>query len=299
MDLSPARWGGEEHVILVTGASGFVGSHVIQQLLALGFRVRATVRNAKDLPKTKFLTDLPTAKHPLELFSADLTTPGSFDEAVAGCTHVIHTAAVVALTVDDPQTQMIDVTINGVKNILSACHKAKKAGTFQRYIHTSSIAAIVDGDHRIADDQHVFTEADNNVSASVANDPYSRSKFLSEQVINEFVSALPEDEKFSHCFINPGAIYGPLLNATQISGSPQIIRDLMTGVFPLIPGFIFPSVDVRDVATAHIRAALDVSLSGRFICVERSYWLREMITMCKAAGFDKVTSSRRTACRAS
>ncbi len=62
---------------MVTGASGFVGSHVVKQLLENGYRVRATVRNAKDDAKTKFLRDLvPNAKHPLELFSADLTTAG-------------------------------------------------------------------------------------------------------------------------------------------------------------------------------------------------------------------------------
>ena len=68
----------EDTIFVVTGASGFVGSHVIKQLLELGYRVRATVRNAQDEAKTKFLRELvPTAKHPLELFSADLTTPGS------------------------------------------------------------------------------------------------------------------------------------------------------------------------------------------------------------------------------
>ena len=69
----------DDSIVVVTGASGFVGSYIVRELLQLGYRVRATVRNAKDERKTKFLRDLvPDAKHPLELFSADLTTPGMY-----------------------------------------------------------------------------------------------------------------------------------------------------------------------------------------------------------------------------
>ena len=64
----------------------------------------------------------------------------------------------------------------------------------------------------------------------------------------------------------------------------------MTGVFPLIPNFSFPSVDVRDVAAAHIRAALDTKITGRNICIENTYSLKQITFMCKEAGFANVSS---------
>ncbi len=82
MDLSAK----DDSIVVVTGASGFVGSYVIKLLLEQGYKVRGTVRNAKDEKKVKFLREMvPSAKYPLELFSADLTTPGSsvvFHEAL-------------------------------------------------------------------------------------------------------------------------------------------------------------------------------------------------------------------------
>ena len=117
----------------------------------------------------------------------------------------------------------------------------------------------------------------------MAVDPYASSKYQSEVIIDEFVAALPAEARFSHVYINPGAIYGPLLNATHISGSPQLVRDLMTGTFPLVPAFSFGTVDVREVARAHISAMVHQELTGRFILVKDTYSLANISAIGKRA----------------
>jgi nucleoside-diphosphate-sugar epimerase len=84
-------------VVTVTGASGFIGSHIVKACLERGFTVHACVRD-KDAPKNAFLTELAGevgGGGRVVLFSADLTTPGAYDEAVMGADAVIHAAAQV------------------------------------------------------------------------------------------------------------------------------------------------------------------------------------------------------------
>ena len=81
-------------IVLVTGASGFLASHVVQQLLQQGrFRVRGTVRDKNREDKVKPLTELATANHPLELVAADLTKEDTWTDAVKGCSYVLHVAS--------------------------------------------------------------------------------------------------------------------------------------------------------------------------------------------------------------
>ena len=82
-------------VVLVTGASGFIGSHLIKELQTQGkYAVRGTVRSTKNEDKVKELKGLvPDATYPLELFEADLTKEEGWKEAVQGCTYVCHVAS--------------------------------------------------------------------------------------------------------------------------------------------------------------------------------------------------------------
>src|SRR5437868_5137209 len=98
--------------ICVTGATGFVASHIIHALQVRGYRVRGTVR---DLEKAAKLPDEYAAllkpdfqASPLALFEADLSTPGSFDEAFRGCACVVHTAASVAVSSLNPERDIVE-----------------------------------------------------------------------------------------------------------------------------------------------------------------------------------------------
>lgn len=121
--------GGKAGPVVVTGASGFVGSWLVMKLLQAGYTVRATVRNPcehalsqthqaftfrslvfllglnlpADVGKTKPLRELPGAKERLSIWRADLSEEGSFDEAISGCTGVFHVATPMDFDSKDPE----------------------------------------------------------------------------------------------------------------------------------------------------------------------------------------------------
>ena len=94
--------------ICVTGASGFIASYIIRELLDNGYTVRATVRGLTKGNKYEYLTSFPGAAERLELVQAELLTEGSYDEAIAGCEYVIHTASPYVLDVTDSQKDLVD-----------------------------------------------------------------------------------------------------------------------------------------------------------------------------------------------
>ena len=114
--------------VCVTGAAGFIASHVIIDLLDDGHVVHATVRNLGDDAKRAHL-DVLKERYPgkLELFEADLLEPGSLDAALDGCDYLVHTAAAVILAAPDPQKQIIDPAVKGTENVLDSVAKIGRA----------------------------------------------------------------------------------------------------------------------------------------------------------------------------
>ena len=107
-------------VAVVTGASGYVAGHVIQQLISKGYTVKGSVRSLADDGKVGHLRALFPA---LELFEADLLVDGSFDAAVAGADVVFHTASPFIRVVADPQRDLVDPAVLGTLNVLRSVHR--------------------------------------------------------------------------------------------------------------------------------------------------------------------------------
>jgi dihydroflavonol-4-reductase len=103
--------------VLVTGAAGFIASHIVARLLQKGYGVRGTVRGLKKKESHEHLQKLPGADR-LELVEADLLTPGAYDQAVQGVEQVMHTASPYALDVKDPQKDLIDPAVQGTRSVL-------------------------------------------------------------------------------------------------------------------------------------------------------------------------------------
>lgn len=260
----------EAQRVCVTGASGFVGTYVVAELLARGYRVRATVRDASDAAKAAHVRALGD----VEVVGADLMERGAFDAAVAGCDHVVHTASPVFLQAADPQREIVDVAVDGTVAVLEA---ARRAGTVRRFVLTSSVATVIDPD---LPDSHVFTEDDWNRSVTIA-DPYGLSKVRAEQRAADYVRELPSDERFELVSILPSFVLGPALARVHCRSSPSLIRDLLRGTFPLAPNLAFGTVDVRDVATAHVAAIEAERPSARYLVSHVSLTVPEMARLLR------------------
>jgi len=261
--------------VLVTGASGFIASRIVEQLLAKGYRVRGTVRS---LGRERELTGIRTlagAAERLELVGADLNAAGAFDRPAAGCEYAIHTASPYALTVNDPQRDLIDPAVNGTRHVLAAC---RRAGTIRRVVLTSSMAAVTDE----PESDHVLTERDWNTKSSLERNPYYYSKTLAERAAWAFVDE--EKPQFDLVVINPFLVIGPSL-VPGLNVSNQIFVDLLRGTYPGIVSLTWGFVDVRDVADAHVRAMETPAASGRYICAGDTGSMRVVVNLLRRRGW--------------
>nr|XP_006823935.1 PREDICTED: bifunctional dihydroflavonol 4-reductase/flavanone 4-reductase-like [Saccoglossus kowalevskii] len=171
-------------LVLVTGASGYIASHVVQQLLKNGYRVRGTVRSKKNATKVQHLLNLcPDAQHELELVEADLLDVESWKPAVDGCSHVIHVASPFPSEAPKHEDEIIKPALEGTLNVLKAC---QNAGTVKRVVVTSSIAAVSGG--FTGESNVVFSEKDWPNVDTIGT--YEKSKTLAEKAAWDFVDKL-------------------------------------------------------------------------------------------------------------
>ena len=259
--------------VCVTGASGFVASWRVRELLEKGVLVRGTVRR---VASADHLRALPGAVERLELVEADLTVPGSFEPAVRGCAVVFHTASPYLIQVENPQRDLVDPAVNGTLDVLRACVKASDVA---RVVLTSSMAAVTDE----PDASRVLTEADWNETSTLRRNPYYLSKTMAERAAWTFVER--ERPSFDLVAMNPFMIMGPSLGP-GLNVSNKIIADLVNGVYPGILSMTWGVVDVRDVAHAHVRAAEVQTASGRYLLVqEPPVSMRTIVGWLREAGY--------------
>lgn len=262
--------------ICVTGASGFIASYVSRELLDNGYTVRATVRGLTKGNKYEYLTSLPGAAERLELMQAELLTEGSYDEAIAGCEYVIHTASPYVLDVKDhPQHDLVDPALKGTLNVLQACGKS---GSVKKVVLTSSVAAVFD--EPISG--HVYTEKDWNETSSLTRNPYFYSKTLAERSAWDYIEK--ENPAFELVVVNPSMVIGPSL-VPSLNTSNQILRDVLAGTYPMIMSISWGFVDVRDVAHAHILAMENEKAKGRYLCTGETLSMSEVVSILREAGY--------------
>jgi len=257
--------------VLVSGGSGYIAGFLIQQLLAEGWRVHTTVRSlTREAALRPLLGGTPET---LKFFTADLMADAGWAEAMAGCSYVAHVASPFGSEAPRHEDELIVPAREGV---LRALRFAKAAGV-QRFIQTSSVAAIAYGH---GGGRHHFTEADWTNIESPDVYAYVKSKTIAERAAREWMAANGSAMEFLS--INPSAVLGPVWTS-DFSASIELVKQLLSGALPGCPDIGFGIVDVRDVADLHVRALTEPGLDGeRFIAAGPFLKMIEVARILKA-----------------
>ncbi len=249
-----------EDLVLVTGGSGFVATHCIDQLLRAGYNVRTTVRTlARETDVRAMLRNAGTPRQEhLAFAEANLIQDNGWREAVAECRFVLHVASPFPASTPKNEDELIIPAREGSLRVLRA---ARDAGV-ERVVQTSSFAAVGYG-HKpqsAAFDEATWTNVESpGVSA------YVKSKTLAERAAWDFIAR--EGGKLQLSVVNPVGVFGPTFGPDYAT-SVLIVQRLLDGTVPFCPQIAFGAVDVRDVADMHLRAMTNPAANGhRFLAV--------------------------------
>jgi nucleoside-diphosphate-sugar epimerase len=262
--------------VLVTGGSGFVGSHCILQLLAAGHQVRTTVRSLKREGDVRAMLKEGGAEpgDRLSFFAADLEKDAGWPEAVAGCEYVLHVASPFPPSLPKHEDELIVPAREGALRVLRA---ARDAGV-KRVVLTSSFAAVGYGHppQEAPFDETSWTDPQGDDVL-----PYVKSKTLAERAAWDYIAK--EGGSLELAVVNPVGVFGPVLGP-DYSTSILLVQRLMDGAMPGCPKLYFGVVDVRDVADLHLRAMTDPAARGeRFLAVAGDFMsIRDMTRALKS-----------------
>jgi nucleoside-diphosphate-sugar epimerase len=247
-------------MILVTGASGFVGAHLTKRLSEEGHQVRALYnRNAPNTAMQSW--------QGVEWLQADLLDVFTAEEVMEGITEIYHCAAIVSFN-PRRRDEMIHANVETAANVVNA---ALDAGV-RKLVHISSVAALGrDGTQKEITEEAQWEE-------SGLNSGYGLSKYAAEMEVWRGIG-----EGLDGAILNPGIILGePLTNAGWEDGSPKLMK-IVHDEFPFYTQGVTAFVDVQDVINAAI-ALMESDVSGeRFILSEGNYLFRQVFTMMAEA----------------
>ncbi len=235
---------------LVTGAAGFLGSHVARQLLARKESVRVLLRPTS---QNRAIADLP-----LEYVTGDLRDPASLDRAMNGVRRVFHVAADYRLWARRPK-EIYESNVTGTKNVLEA---AKRAGV-EQFIYTSTVATVA------VDRPQLPNEATESQLGEMVGQ-YKRSKWLAEkEALNAAKSGLPLIAVMPTTPVGPGD--------WKPTPTGKIILDFLNGK---MPGYVETGlnfVGVEDCATGHLLAAEKGKIGERYLLGAENLALKQVL----------------------
>jgi dihydroflavonol-4-reductase len=214
--------------VLVTGGTGFVGSHTVAALVAGGHEVRLLVRDRHRVAPAVAPLDLQAGD--LDTIVGDVTDPAAVEEAVRGCEAVVHAGSVYSLDSRDAG-RIRQVNVRGTDLVLGTAHRAG----LDPIVYVSSTVALLppDGQPLTPDSPPGHPPG-----------PYLGSKAQAERVARRYQQAgAPVVVTY------PGFVLGP--HDPHLGEGMRMLRDILKGRYPMVPTGGFPIVDVREVAAVH------------------------------------------------
>jgi nucleoside-diphosphate-sugar epimerase len=251
-------------MIFVTGASGFLGSHLLHDLVVLERPVRALYRDREKLEHVRkifsyYHADADKLMKRIDWVQGDILDYFTLVEFMKGIDQVYHCAGVVSFNNKDKK-KLFDINVRGTANIVNAC--LEKRGI--RLCHVSSIAALGDSqDGNPIDENNIW----NHVSTG---SPYSFSKFKGEMEVWRGIY-----EGLNAVIVNPSVIMGP---GIWFGSGSELYHQIMRGL-KYYPTGASGFVDVRDVVQVMIRLADSEISQERFIISSENRTHREIINL--------------------
>jgi dihydroflavonol-4-reductase len=225
-------------LLLVTGASGFVGSGIAIAARKAGYRVRVLVRRSS--PRTNIQSDD-------EVVVGDICDRTSLAQALQGVRYLAHAAADYRLWSPSPD-EIIRTNVEGTRYVME---EALRAGV-ERIVYTSTVATLELQDNSLADETRPLSE-------SQAIGPYKKSKVLAERLVEEMV----KKHRLPAVIVNPSAPIGP--RDVKPTPTGRIVVECACG---RMPGFVDTGlnlVHVDDVASGHLAALRRGRIGERYI----------------------------------
>lgn len=238
----------QSQTVLLTGVTGFLGSHTTIQLLEKGYHVLGTLRNMNRADHIRQVIGRHTNRvDHLEFAEADLLDENVWRSLMQGIDFVQHIASPFPRELPDHEDELITPAKQGTLHVLQA---AAEHGV-RRVVLTSSIGAIIYGRDK-GNRNGIYTETDwTDLSNKSDTTPYFRSKTIAERAAWKFMDQ--HEGELELATVCPGAILGPVLEK-DFGTSANIVIKLLDGSTPALPNLGFDIVDVRSVADLQIRA---------------------------------------------
>ena len=266
--------------VLLTGITGYIGQHCAAELLRQGYEVVGTIRSRSKADATKGALAKVASTDRLRFAGADLLSDAGWDDAMSGCTFVMHVASPFAMAEPRDENELIAPAVEGTKRVIAAAQRA----SVKRLVLTSSTFAVVAGKDSGTYGPDSWSDVDAKIGA------YAKSKTLAERAAWNEV----EGGAMELVVINPGAVFGPSLGAKLEGQSVAMMTDMIAGKVPMIPDVAMGMIDVRDVARLHVRALTAPGVAGkRFIAASAEpVEMATLASILRSAGYASVPSRR-------
>lgn len=241
--------------ILITGADGFIGSHLTEELVRQGYQVKAFVYYNSFNSWGWLDSSTDHIKKELEIFAGDIRDPHGVKEAMKGCDAVLHLAALIAIpySYHSPDTY-IDTNIKGTLNVLQA---ARELG-ISKVVHTSTSEVYGTARYVPIDEEHPLQ----------GQSPYSASKIGADQIAMSFYKSFETPVSI----IRPFNTYGPRQSARAVI--PTIITQLASGKKKIKLGSLHPTRDfnyIKDTVSGFISVLNSDKSVGEVINIGSNY----------------------------